>query len=97
MKALKQQRSVVIEIEKNLPVQGGLGAGSADAVAAMLGPDAFAVQDVGDRPLPESEREKIALFCNVRKSAVIPALDARNIYDVPLQYPAGGLDECAGG
>ena len=29
-----------------------------------------------DRPLPDSEREKIALFCNVRKSAVIPALDA---------------------
>jgi CTP synthase len=46
-----------------------------------------------DRPLPESEREKIALFCNVRKSAVIPALDARNIYDVPLQYHEAGLDD----
>ena len=46
-----------------------------------------------DRPLPEAEREKIALFCNVRKSAVIPALDARNIYDVPLQYHAAGLDD----
>ena len=46
-----------------------------------------------DRPLPESEREKIALFCNVRKSAVIPALDARNIYDVPLQYHEEGLDD----
>ncbi|HEX6409867.1 MAG TPA: CTP synthase, partial [Sphingomicrobium sp.] len=45
-----------------------------------------------DRPLPEAEREKIALFCNVRKSAVIPALDARNIYDVPLQYHEAGLD-----
>ena len=29
-----------------------------------------------DRPLPESERAKIALFCNVRTEAVIPALDA---------------------
>lgn len=48
-----------------------------------------------DRPLPEAEREKIALFCNVRKSAVIPALDARNIYDVPLQYHRAGL--AAGG
>ncbi len=45
-----------------------------------------------DRELPESEREKIALFCNVPKSAVIPALDARSIYDVPLQYHAAGLD-----
>ncbi|HET9813900.1 MAG TPA: CTP synthase [Sphingomicrobium sp.] len=46
-----------------------------------------------DRPLPESEREKIALFCNVPVSAVIPALDARNIYDVPLQYHEAGLDD----
>jgi CTP synthase len=46
-----------------------------------------------DRPLPEAEREKIALFCNVRRSAVIPALDARNIYDVPLQYHEAGLDD----
>jgi CTP synthase len=46
-----------------------------------------------DRPLPDSEREKIALFCNVAKSAVIPALDARNIYDVPLQYHEAGLDD----
>ena len=46
-----------------------------------------------EKPLPESEREKIALFCNVRKSAVIQALDARSIYDVPLQYHAEGLDD----
>ena len=45
-----------------------------------------------ERPLPESERAKIALFCNVRKAAVIPALDARSIYDVPLQYHGEGLD-----
>jgi CTP synthase len=46
-----------------------------------------------DRPLPDSEREKIALFCNVPTSAVIQALDARNIYDVPLQYHEAGLDD----
>jgi CTP synthase len=46
-----------------------------------------------DRELPDSEREKIALFCNVPLSAVIPALDARNIYDVPLQYHEAGLDD----
>src|ERR671912_412430 len=45
-----------------------------------------------EKEIPDSEREKIALFCNVHKSAVIPALDARNIYDVPLQYHREGLD-----
>jgi len=46
-----------------------------------------------EKPLPESERAKIALFCNVPKAAVIPALDARSIYTVPLQYHAEGLDD----
>ncbi|MFL6734663.1 MAG: CTP synthase [Sphingomicrobium sp.] len=46
-----------------------------------------------DRELPDGDRAKIALFCNVPKSAVIPALDARSIYDVPLQYHAEGLDD----
>ncbi|HEX8056719.1 MAG TPA: CTP synthase [Novosphingobium sp.] len=45
-----------------------------------------------EKPLPDSERAKIALFCNVRKEAVIPALDAASIYAVPLQYHAEGLD-----
>ncbi|WP_095011071.1 CTP synthase [Tsuneonella mangrovi] len=45
-----------------------------------------------EHPLPESERAKIALFCNVRKQAVIPALDASSIYAVPLQYHHEGLD-----
>jgi CTP synthase len=46
-----------------------------------------------ERPIPEGERAKIALFCNVPKSAVIQALDARSIYDVPLQYHREGLDD----
>ena len=45
-----------------------------------------------EHPLPESDRAKIALFCNVRKEAVIPALDAASIYAVPMQYHAEGLD-----
>jgi len=45
-----------------------------------------------DRPLPEGDRAKIALFCNVRKEAVIPALDAKSIYAVPAQYSEAGLD-----
>jgi CTP synthase len=46
-----------------------------------------------EHPLPEGERAKIALFCNVRPEAVIQALDASSIYAVPLQYHAEGLDE----
>ena len=45
-----------------------------------------------ERHLPDGERAKIALFCNVAKEAVIPALDASSIYDVPLQYHEEGLD-----
>jgi CTP synthase len=45
-----------------------------------------------DRPVPESERRKIALFCNVRPAAVIQALDVSSIYEVPLAYHREGLD-----
>ena len=44
-----------------------------------------------DRPIPESERRKLALFCNVRESAVIEARDVDNIYAVPEAYSAQGL------
>jgi len=46
-----------------------------------------------DRPLPEAERRKIALFCNVRYEAVIPALDVETIYAVPTSYHEQGLDD----
>jgi CTP synthase len=45
-----------------------------------------------DRQIPLNERRKIALFCNVRPSAVIQALDVKSIYDVPRAYHAEGLD-----
>ena len=45
-----------------------------------------------EHPIPESDRRKIAQFCNVRQEAVIPALDAPSIYSVPLQYHGEGLD-----
>ena len=45
-----------------------------------------------DRPVPISERKKIALFCNVRPEAVIQALDVASIYNVPLAYHREGLD-----
>jgi len=45
-----------------------------------------------DRPIPRSERRKIALFCNVREEAVIQALDMASIYEVPLAYHNEGLD-----
>lgn len=43
--------------------------------------------------IPVSERHKIALFCNVAKSAVIQALDVASIYEVPIAYHAEGLDD----
>jgi CTP synthase len=46
-----------------------------------------------DREIPENERRKIALFCNVRPTAVIQALDVKTIYEVPLAYHREGLDD----
>ncbi len=46
-----------------------------------------------ERPLPEAERRKIALFCNVQYEAVIPALDVASIYAVPMSYHEQGLDD----
>ena len=45
-----------------------------------------------DRPIPENERRKIALFCNVRPEAVVAALDVDTIYAVPISYHAEGMD-----
>ncbi len=46
-----------------------------------------------DREIPDDERRKIALFCNLRKECVIPALDVASIYQVPVSYHKQGLDE----
>ncbi len=46
-----------------------------------------------EHPIPEKEREKIALFCNVRKDAVVAAYDLDTIYDAPLAYHEQGLDQ----
>jgi len=45
-----------------------------------------------EHPIPDVERRKIGLYCNVPMSAVIPALDVSSIYDVPLTYHSEGLD-----
>src|SRR5712692_10148053 len=46
-----------------------------------------------DRQLPRDLRGKIALFCNVKESAVITAQDVDTIYDVPLAFHEQGLDD----
>jgi len=56
-----------------------------------LAPDVLVCRS--EQPIPEREREKIALFCNVRKEAVIPALDLHSIYEAPLAYHRAGLDQ----
>ncbi|OYV40709.1 MAG: CTP synthetase [Rhodospirillales bacterium 20-64-7] len=45
-----------------------------------------------DRHIPDAERRKIASFCNVRTEAVIPALDVKTIYEVPISYHEAGMD-----
>ena len=45
-----------------------------------------------ERPIPPAARKKIALFCNLRDSRVIPALDIDTIYGVPVAYHLEGFD-----
>ncbi|WAJ30894.1 CTP synthase [Antarcticirhabdus aurantiaca] len=53
-------------------------------------PDILLVR--ADRPIPREERRKLSLFCNVRETAVIQALDVSTIYEVPTAYHKEGLD-----
>ncbi|MFT5631214.1 MAG: CTP synthase [Gammaproteobacteria bacterium] len=46
-----------------------------------------------EHPIPTKEREKIALFCNVRKEHVVAAYDLKSIYEAPLAYHEQGLDQ----
>ncbi|SCK05682.1 CTP synthase [Vogesella sp. LIG4] len=46
-----------------------------------------------DRELPEDEKRKIALFCNVEENAVIGCYDADSIYKVPEMLHAQGIDD----
>ena len=46
-----------------------------------------------DRPIPPNERQKIALFCNIRPERVIAALDVDTIYQVPISYHEEGFDD----
>ena len=59
--------------------------------ALGIAPDVLLVR--ADRPIPEEERRKLSLFCNVREGAVVQALDVKSIYDVPMAYHEEGLDE----
>ncbi|NQT28996.1 MAG: CTP synthase [Candidatus Saganbacteria bacterium] len=46
-----------------------------------------------EKPLSEGAKEKISLFCNVRKDAVIEARDVNNIYQIPIEFSNQVLDE----
>ncbi len=59
--------------------------------AMGIHPDLLLVR--ADREIPEPERRKLSLFCNVRPSAVIQGLDVATIYDVPMAYHKEGLDD----
>ncbi len=59
--------------------------------AIGIAPDVLLLRS--EHPIPDKEREKIALFCNVRKDAVIAAPDLQTIYEAPLAYHREGLDQ----
>ena len=54
-------------------------------------PDALVCRS--EKPLPEEQRKKIALFTNVTEAAVISAHDARDIYEIPMILREQGLDD----
>ena len=56
-----------------------------------IAPDILVCRSEG--PIPTKEREKLALFCNVRPESVIAAQDLSTIYDAPLAYHREGLDQ----
>ena len=43
--------------------------------------------------IPDEQKSKIALFCNIKSDSVIEALDCDSIYQVPISYHKQGLDE----
>jgi CTP synthase len=56
-----------------------------------IAPDILVCRSEG--PIPKKEREKLALFCNVRPESVIAAQDLKSIYEVPLAYHREGMDQ----
>ena len=59
--------------------------------AIGIAPDVLLLRS--EHPIPAKEREKISLFCNVRKEAVIAAPDLATIYEAPLAYHREGFDQ----
>jgi len=56
-----------------------------------IAPDVLVCRSEG--AIPQKERDKLALFCNVRPEAVIAAQDLKSIYEAPLAYHREGLDQ----
>ncbi|CAN5752236.1 CTP synthase [soil metagenome] len=59
--------------------------------AIGIAPDVLVCRS--EKPIPERERAKLALFCNVRPEAVVAAQDLTSIYEAPLAYHREGLDQ----
>ena len=56
-----------------------------------ISPDILVCRSEGS--IPQKEREKLALFCNVRSESVISAKDLNSIYEAPISYHNEGLDQ----
>ncbi|ODJ64078.1 CTP synthase [Brochothrix thermosphacta] len=46
-----------------------------------------------DRPITESMREKLAMFCDIKKEEVIECIDAPTLYEIPLALQKQNLDQ----
>ena len=56
-----------------------------------ISPDILVCRSEGS--IPQKEREKLALFCNLRPESVISAKDLNSIYEAPISYHQEGLDQ----
>ena len=72
--------------QKTKPTQHSVGKLRAIGIA----PDILLCRT--EKHITKDQKDKIALFCNVDKEAVIEAIDVKQIYEVPLSFKKEGLD-----
>jgi CTP synthase len=62
-----------------------------EALSQGIQPDILVLRS--EQPVPDEIKQKIALFCNVKASAVITCTDAKTVYEVPLMLHRENIDE----
>lgn len=99
MMKIENPRDVITVMVSYVPTPSKIGEmktkPTQHAVRALNGtgiqPDVIVAR--AERPLDEKRKEKIAIFCSVRKEDVISAPDVESIYDVPINFEKDNLSE----